>query len=65
MQIDKHEVKYIITACIPIIIIIFFLLLIKKNYNYIKKISAPHNYKKLFLSAKYKNGKPRVKFIIK
>ena len=43
----------------------FFLLLIKKIYNYIKKISSPHNYKKLFLSAKYKNGKPRVKFIIK
>ena len=37
----------------------------KKIYNYIKKISSPHNYKKLFLSAKYKNGKPRVKFIFK
>ena len=37
----------------------------KKNYNYIKKISSPHNYKKKFLSAKYKNGKPSAKFIIK
>ena len=42
-----------------------FLLFIKKIYNYIKKISSPHNYKKIFLSAKYDNGKPSTKFIIK
>ena len=30
-----------------------------------KKNSSVHNYKKFFLSAEYKNGKPRVKFIIK
>ena len=65
IQIDKHKVKYIITVCIPIIIINFFLLFIKKIYNYIKKISSPHNYKKKNLSAKYKNGKPGAKFIIK
>ena len=65
MQIDKHKVKYIITACMPLIIIKIFLLLIKKINNYIKKISSPHNYKKLFLSDKYKNGKPRAKFIFK
>ena len=53
IQIDKHKVKYIITACIPIIIII-----IQKNF-------LPDNYKKIFFFAKYKNGKPRVKFIIK
>ena len=53
IQIDKHKVKYIITACIPIIIII-----IQTNF-------LPDNYKKIFFFAKYKNGKPRVKFIIK
>ena len=37
----------------------------KKIYNYIKKISSPHNYKKHFLSAKYKNGKPNAELIIK
>ena len=47
------------------IIIKIFLLFIKKIYNYIKKISSPHNYKKFFFSSKYKNGKPRAKFIIK
>ena len=47
------------------IIIKSFLLFIKKNYNYIKKISSPNIYKKKILFAKYKNGKPRVKFIIK
>ena len=52
IQIDKDKVKCIITACIPTIIIIFFLLFIKKNYNF-------------FLSAKYKNGKPNIEFIIK
>ena len=36
------------TACIPIIIIKSFLFFIKKNYNYIKKISSPHNYKQIF-----------------
>ena len=36
----------------------------KKIYNYIKNISSPHNYKKVFLSAKYKNGKPKAKCII-
>ena len=41
------------------------LLLIKKYYNHTKKISSPHNYKKKVLSANYKNGKPRAKFIIK
>ena len=35
-EIDKQKAKYIITACIPIIIIKNFLLFIKKNYNYIK-----------------------------
>ena len=35
-------------------------------YNYIKKIIRVHNCKKeIFLFAKYKNGKPRAKFIIK
>ena len=29
-----------------------------------KKISSPHNYEKKILSAKYKNGKPNIKFII-
>ena len=33
-------------------------------YNYIKKKFSPHNYKKKFLSDKYKNGKPNAKFII-
>ena len=42
-----------------------FLLSIKKIYNYIKKMSLPHNYSKKNFSAKYKNGKPRAKFIIK
>ena len=37
----------------------------KKVYSYIKEISSPHSYKKLFLSAKYENGKPRATFIIK
>ena len=31
IQINKHKAKYIITACIPIIIIKHFLLFIKKN----------------------------------
>ena len=35
----------------------------EKIYNYIKKIPLPPSYKKN--SAKYKNGKPRAKFIIK
>ena len=47
------------------IIIKHFLLFHKKNYNYIKKIFSPHNHKKKFFSAKYKNGKPSVKSIIK
>ena len=42
-----------------------FLFFIKKIYNYIKKMSPPHNYKTKFLPAKYKNGKPNAKFIIK
>ena len=33
--------------------------------NYYKKISSPHNYKKINLFTKYKNGKPKAKFIIK
>ena len=37
----------------------------KKNYNYMKKISSPHNYKIFFFSFKYRNGKPKAKFIIK
>ena len=45
-------------------IIKIFLLFIKKNYNYIKKFLHNTNIK-FFLSAKYKNGKPRVKCIIK
>ena len=36
-QINKHKVKYIITACIPIIIIKKFLLFAKNIYSYIKK----------------------------
>ena len=47
------------------IIIKKFLLFIKRVYNYIKKISSTHNYKNIFLSAKYKNDKPSTKFIIK
>ena len=44
----------------------FFTFYKKKIYNYIKKVSSPHNYKKeYFLSCIYKNGKPRAKFIIK
>ena len=31
IQINKYKAKYIITACIPIIIIKHFLLFIKKN----------------------------------
>ena len=31
IQMDKHKTKYIITACIPIIVIKKFLLFIKKN----------------------------------
>ena len=63
---DKHKVKYIITACIPIIIIKKILLLIKKIYNYIKKFLVHHTIIKFFfLFAKYKNGKPWDKFIIK
>ena len=49
IQIDKHKAKYIITACIPIIIIKKFLPFTNKNYNYIKKISSPHNYKFFFV----------------
>ena len=37
IQIDKHKAKYIITACIPIIIIKNFLLFAKNIYSYIKK----------------------------
>ena len=48
IEIDKQKAKYIMTACIPIIIIKSFLFFIKKNYNYIKKISSPHNYKQIF-----------------
>ena len=46
IQMDQHKVKYITTACMPIIIIIFFyvfsLLYIRmngKNINFDKKIS--------------------------
>ena len=49
IQLNKHKAKYVITACIPIIIIRNFLLFIKKIYNYIKKISSPHNYNFFFL----------------
>ena len=45
---DKHKVKYIITACIPIIIIKKILLLIKKIYNYIKKFLVHHTIIKFF-----------------
>ena len=62
MQIDKHKAKYIITAYIPIIIIKTFLLFVKKIYNYVKKNSSPHNYKKKILIAKYKNGKHALNF---
>ena len=65
IQINKHKAKYIITACIPIIIIKNFLLFAKNIYSYIKKNFSPHSYKTFLLSAKYKNGKPRAKFIIK
>ena len=41
------------------------LLFFKKNYNYIKNIFSPHNYKKKNLPAKYKNDKPRGKFTVK
>ena len=41
-----------------------FLLFIKKIYDYIEKISSSHNYKNICFS-KYKNGKPRAKFIVK
>ena len=44
IEINKHKAKYIITAYIPIIIIKKLLLFIKKNYNYIRKHSSPHNY---------------------
>ena len=64
IQTDKHKAKYIITVCIPIIIIKFFLLFIKKVYNYIKKI-LHHTIIKKKKCAKYKNGTPRAKFIIK
>ena len=37
IQINKHKAKYIITACIPIIIIKNFLLFAKNIYSYIKK----------------------------
>ena len=47
------------------IIIKKFLLFIKKFIIIYKKISSPYNYKKKFLSATYKNGKPNAKFIIK
>ena len=48
------------------IIIKHFLLFIKKNYNYIKKFFLHlANIKKKILSAKYKNGKSTIKFVIK
>ena len=69
IEINKDKAKYIITACINWHVYPnyykFFLVFMKKIYNYIKTISSPHNYKKQFLPAKYKNGNPRVKFIIK
>ena len=65
IQIDKHEAKIYIRHMYTQIIIKKFLLFIKKIYNYIKQISSTHNYKNIFLSAKYKNGKPSTKFIIK
>ena len=43
----------------------FFFTFYKKIYSYMKEISSPHSYKKLFLSDKHENGKPRAKFIIK
>ena len=42
-----------------------FLLFIKKTYNYIKKFLQHTIIKKILLFAKFKNGKPRAKFIIK
>ena len=48
IQTDKHKGEYIITAFIPIIIIKNLFLFIKRIYNYVKKISWPHNYKKIF-----------------
>ena len=48
IEIDKQKAKYIMAACIPIIIIKSFLSFIKKNYNYIKKIFSSHNYKQIF-----------------
>ena len=35
-----------------------FLLFIKENYNYIKRISPPHNYKKIFCLLNIKVVKP-------
>ena len=61
---NKHKAKYIITACIPIIIVKKFLLFIKKICNYMKK-NFHHTIIKKNLFAKYKNGKTGAKFIIK
>ena len=48
IQINKDKVKYIITACIPIIIIKNLLLFIKTLYNYIKIIRHLTNIKTFF-----------------
>ena len=45
--------------------ILAFVTFYKKKLQLYKKISSPHNYKKNYFSFKYKNGKPRAKFIIK
>ena len=47
IQVNENKVKYIITACIPIIMIKKNLLFIKKIY---KKISSPRSYKEFFCS---------------
>ena len=50
IQINKHEAKYIITTCIPIIVIKKFLLFIKTIYNYIyKKNFLRHTIIKTFI----------------
>ena len=55
MQIDKHKVKYIITACIPIIVItkflLFFFTVYKnewKEHKFIKKSDFYNKNKKIF-----------------
>ena len=48
-----------------LVIIIFFLLFIKKISSYIKKISLFFNFSEKNFFAKYKNSKPKAKFIIK